>query len=625
MVKFYLNFLNFLLSSSYIYLFFIFSGKVQSSSAPFQPPSTSRLGLPPQGHLIRRPAEVESSVLALKRPLQPWILGKVHSIISISPITYRVKYLPKKFNNQLRNCFGNEIAICTPATVIIPVSTRVVALFDDGKIKSEDKKNDEIGSYYSGIIAEYPKSTNKNRYLVFYDDGHAQYVKHQDIYVVTESSPRVWDDLPIQSRDFVKNYLDKYPEIPMTKLSPDQRIKTEWMGKWWMARVVQVDANLVQMYFEADKRTEWIYRGSARLEPLYIEALKLASPHMNKENLSGMIKIEERPSTATQRANAAKKGHVPPPNFCPLSSNSSAHSLVATKKITKVRKSEDKSKTQQQQQNIVGLPPNGTLIRQPAEINNNVLVMKHPFYPWLKAKVQSIVSRNPLTYCIKYNTSKETKNVTGRELAIFAPAPVIIPVGTRVVSIFEDDKSSKYYSGVIGESPNTINNYRYLVFFDDGYCQYVYHDKICVVNESSVRVWEDVPVEVREFTKNYQQNYPKRQMMKVLEDQVVKTECKGKWYMAKVLEVDASLAQMDINKGEFIEWIYRGSTRFWPLFQRHLKDNSDSPAQQSTATPPPPVVEKKKSKTPVPKAIPIHAFNAALNGRSVAKKSTTKN
>lgn len=37
------------------------------------------------------------------------------------------------------------------------------------------------------------------------------------------------------------------------------------------ARVKNVDASLVQMYFDADKRVEWIYRGSTRLEPLYTE------------------------------------------------------------------------------------------------------------------------------------------------------------------------------------------------------------------------------------------------------------------------------------------------------------------------------------------------------------------
>lgn len=57
----------------------------------------------------------------------------------------------------------------------------------------------------------------------------------------------------------------------MVRLQVGQPIKTEWNGKWWTAMVQEVDASLVKMYFEADKRVEWIYRGSTRLEPLFTE------------------------------------------------------------------------------------------------------------------------------------------------------------------------------------------------------------------------------------------------------------------------------------------------------------------------------------------------------------------
>ena len=42
------------------------------------------------------------------------------------------------------------------------------------------------------------------------------------------------------------------------------------------ARVTEVDASLVQLFFESDKRTEWIYRGSTRLEPLFTELVSLS-------------------------------------------------------------------------------------------------------------------------------------------------------------------------------------------------------------------------------------------------------------------------------------------------------------------------------------------------------------
>lgn len=42
--------------------------------------------------------------------------------------------------------------------------------------------------------------------------------------------------------------------------------------------MIKVDASLVQVHFEADNRYEWIYRGSTRLAPLYLE-LQAAERH----------------------------------------------------------------------------------------------------------------------------------------------------------------------------------------------------------------------------------------------------------------------------------------------------------------------------------------------------------
>lgn len=42
-------------------------------------------------------------------------------------------------------------------------------------------------------------------------------------------------------------------------------------GRWWIVRVLEVDASLVKVHFDADRRTEWIYRGSTRLGPMYQE------------------------------------------------------------------------------------------------------------------------------------------------------------------------------------------------------------------------------------------------------------------------------------------------------------------------------------------------------------------
>nr|KAG5695708.1 hypothetical protein BaRGS_022385 [Batillaria attramentaria] len=85
--------------------------------------------------------------------------------------------------------------------------------------------------------------------------------------------------------------VDKYMEVMLAEEEELEEEKEIIVGSkvlakkfndiWWTAKVMQVDASLVKMYFQADKRTEWIYRGSTRLEPLFkalanAEAIKAA-------------------------------------------------------------------------------------------------------------------------------------------------------------------------------------------------------------------------------------------------------------------------------------------------------------------------------------------------------------
>lgn len=91
---------------------------------------------------------------------------------------YRVKLVSKKYASQIKTLSGRQMASNSQSSVIIPVGTRVVAMFQD--IYSSN--------YYSGVVAEPPKSTNKYRYLIFFDDAYAQYVVHKDIFLVCKSS-----------------------------------------------------------------------------------------------------------------------------------------------------------------------------------------------------------------------------------------------------------------------------------------------------------------------------------------------------------------------------------------------------------------------------------------------------
>lgn len=228
--------------------------------------------LPPEGDIVRKELEISSRVLATRSfPLGVFYKARIIQIQepskeddTIVPM-YRVKFEARKATSgsrALKWFHPRELAYADKPTVILPVGTRVVATYSDECVPPRQ-------SLYAGLIAEPPKPLNRYRYLVFFDDGYAQYVDVDKVFVMCGTSKHVWEDMYRDVQDFVRNYLDKYPERPMLRLRKGQTVKTEWNGKWWMARVLTVDSSLVKMSFEADNRTEWIYRGSTRFAPLY--------------------------------------------------------------------------------------------------------------------------------------------------------------------------------------------------------------------------------------------------------------------------------------------------------------------------------------------------------------------
>ena len=72
---------------------------------------------------------------------------------------------------------GRQVAYAEACSVRLPVGLRVIALYREPPTQP--------GAFYSGIVAEPPKIINKQRYLVFFDDGYASYIAHKDVRVVS--------------------------------------------------------------------------------------------------------------------------------------------------------------------------------------------------------------------------------------------------------------------------------------------------------------------------------------------------------------------------------------------------------------------------------------------------------
>ncbi|XP_041367183.1 histone-lysine N-methyltransferase eggless-like isoform X2 [Gigantopelta aegis] len=259
--------------------------------------------------------DVGSPVLG-KKTNEIWYSGIVNDIPNKDGPLKERKFRVKFDGKGQKYLSGLFIAYREPIKVLLKVGSRCVALY-------RDEESDGSGNaFYAGIVAEAPSVKNQKRYLVFFDDGYAQYSESKDIHKVYLQSENVWDDIHPDSQEFIKEYLKQYPERPMVRLMKGQVVRTEWNGRWWTAKVMEVDASLVKMFFQADKRTEWIYRGSTRLEPLFkalanAEAIRVAGTGGRRHLHNVDIKANKKPlveyTRGTSEDTSGSPVSLPPP------------------------------------------------------------------------------------------------------------------------------------------------------------------------------------------------------------------------------------------------------------------------------------------------------------------------
>lgn len=252
---------------------------------------------PPHGVYIPPKIDQFSLYYAVRQKvLSAWVPCKIIEMPTENPEgdekpTYKVKFLRTVKNVLTRSVPASNLAYGTAPSVRLNVGVRVIALFNTSAVlpRGTTKETTNLLRYnfYPGIIAEPLQRYNGWRYLIFFDDGYAQYVLHENVRVVCESSVHVWENVHPSSSEFIQNYLKQFSSRrPMVQVRKNQRMMTESNGKWQNARVSDVDGSLVQMAFEDGKRLEWIYRGSTRLGPLFREkqTLKNASTSTTKRN-----------------------------------------------------------------------------------------------------------------------------------------------------------------------------------------------------------------------------------------------------------------------------------------------------------------------------------------------------
>lgn len=227
---------------------------------------------PPVGDFVHAEIDMNLAYYTVRTKLiASWVPCRItESIKGAVETLYRAKFIRYHRGSQTKVVSRKNLAYWKPPEFRLNVGTRVIALFTVSTSVPDSKEVMHRACFFPGIIAEPLRDYNHWRYLIFFDDGYAQYVLHENVRVVCEYSERVWEDVVPESRDFIEHYLKQFSQMrPMVQVRKGQRMMTELSGKWINALVNAVDGSLVQMYFEDSKRHEWIYRGSTRLGPLF--------------------------------------------------------------------------------------------------------------------------------------------------------------------------------------------------------------------------------------------------------------------------------------------------------------------------------------------------------------------
>ncbi|XP_071656495.1 histone-lysine N-methyltransferase SETDB1 isoform X2 [Patagioenas fasciata] len=256
----------------------------KDAQSPWEAPGTVQ----PVGSDLSSDGDLSIGMRILgKKRTKTWHKG---TLIAIQTVGAGKKY-KVKFDNKGKSLLsGNHIAYdYHPSPEKHYVGSRVVAKYKDGN---------QVW-LYAGIVAEAPNVKNKDRFLIFFDDGYASYVKEWELYPVCRPLKKTWEDIEdVSCRDFVEEYITAYPNRPMVLLKNGQLIKTEWEGTWWKSRVEEVDGSLVKILFLDDKRCEWIYRGSTRLEPMF--SMKTSTASTQEKKQSGQART--RPNVGAVRS-----------------------------------------------------------------------------------------------------------------------------------------------------------------------------------------------------------------------------------------------------------------------------------------------------------------------------------
>ncbi|XP_014252866.1 histone-lysine N-methyltransferase eggless-like [Cimex lectularius] len=186
-----------------------------------------------------------------------WVPGTIVQVVNTAVgNSFEERYIVQAENKHQNRTIVDRtrLAYCDGFDLSLFVGSRIVAI--------HTKSITNV--YQSGMVAELPSQMNKSRYLVFYNCGSSLYVMPHDVHKVLECNKQPHEYFNKSGQKFIKMYLSSFPERCMLEVKHQEVVKTSFKGAWCNARVIDVDASLVNVLFVDYGCSEWLYRGSTR-------------------------------------------------------------------------------------------------------------------------------------------------------------------------------------------------------------------------------------------------------------------------------------------------------------------------------------------------------------------------
>lgn len=196
---------------------------------------------------------------------------------------------------------------------------------------------------------------------------------------------------------------------------------------------------------------------------------------------------------------------------------------------------------------------------------------------WCKCRIRSATENHSYMVSFCGDADQRLHEFPEYHIAPNLPLRAALKCGARVISVIDDSPldSNGYYAGFVGETVHSSNDFRYLIFFDNGIVRYVRPEAMRIVsdNDYCTHAHQNVAKFLRYF---YDKDKTLMEVPKTI-GTMVDVEFGGEWFAAVINGIcGKSLIRIAYMLVDRQEWMYCGSPRIksiWLKYRNYYQFN----------------------------------------------------